>query len=56
MVSQTKLDHSFLIGQFIIDGFDIPCKVEWNANDGGIMLFVREDIPSKFVSVEISQK
>ena len=42
------------MGQFIIEGFDVPYRVDRNANDGGIMLFVKENIPSKLLSVENS--
>ena len=56
MVSETKLDESFPIGQFFIEGFGITYRVDRNANGGGIMLFVREDIPSKLLSVEISPR
>ena len=41
MVSETELDEIFPIGQFIIEGFGIPYRVDQNANDGGIMLSVR---------------
>ena len=54
MVSETKLDESFPIGHFIIEGFGVPYRVDRNANGGGIMLFVREDIPSKLLFVENS--
>ena len=48
------VDDNFQIGQFIIEGFDVPYRVDRNANGGGIMLFVRENIPSKLLSVENS--
>ena len=54
MVSKIKLDESFPIGQFVIEGFGVPYRVDRNANGGGIMLFVRDDIPSKLLSVENS--
>ena len=54
MISETKLDESFPICQFIIEGFGVPSRVERNGNGEGIMLFVREDIPSKLLSVENS--
>ena len=41
MVSETELDEIFPIGQFIIEGFGVPYRVDQNANDGGIMLSVR---------------
>ena len=44
MVSDVKLDESFLISQFIIKGFGVPYRVDRNANVGGIVLLVREEI------------
>ena len=49
-VSETKLDESFPIDQFIIEDLG----VNRNANGQGIMLFARQDIPSKLVSAENS--
>ena len=54
MVSETKLDESFPIGQFIIDVFGVPYRVDRNGLGGGLLLFVREDIPSKLLSAENS--
>ena len=50
MVSETKLDDSFLEAQFLIEGFDSPIRFDRNSNGGGIMLYVREDIPTKLLS------
>ena len=41
-----------MIGQFIVEGFSVPYRVEQKAKGGGIMLFVREDILSKLFSAE----
>ena len=54
MALETKLNSNFPIGQFIIEGFGVPYRVGRNVNNGGIMLFVRGDIPSKLVFVENS--
>ena len=54
MISETKLDESFLIDQFIIEGFGVSYRVDQDGNGGGIILSVREDIPSKLLSVENS--
>ena len=54
MVSETKLDESFPRGQFIIEGFGARYRVDRNGIGGGLMLFVREDIPSKLLSAENS--
>ena len=47
MVSETKLDDSFPEGQFLIEGFHSPFRFDRNRNGGGILLYVREDIPAK---------
>ena len=51
-ISETKLDDSFPAGQFKIPGYASPFRLERNQNGGGILVFVREDIPVKFLSSE----
>ena len=50
LISETKLDSSFPVNQFLINGFTPPYRLDRNANGGGIMLYVRQDIPSKLLS------
>ena len=52
VISETKLDESFPESQFQIPGFTSP--FQWDQNEFGrqIMVFVREDIPSKVISKE----
>ena len=45
MVSETKLDNSFPVGQFLIDGYGPPIRLDRDINGEGLMLFVRDDIP-----------
>ena len=46
LISETKLDTSFPSSQFALDGFTPPCRLDRNRTQhGGIMLFIREDIP-----------
>ena len=52
IVSETKLDNSFLVSQFLVDGYTPPFRLDRDNNGGGIMLFVREDIPCKLLPVE----
>ena len=35
LISETRLDSSFLVNQFLIDGFTPPYRLDRNANDGG---------------------
>ena len=52
MVSETKLDNSFPVGQFVIDGYGPPIRLNRDIHGGGLMLFVRDDIPCKLLSLE----
>ena len=47
LISETKLDSFFPMNQFHIDGFTTPYRLDRNQKAGGIMLYTREDIPSK---------
>ena len=51
-VSGTKIDDSFPIRAFLTDGFSASYRLDGNLNGGGLMLFVREDIPSSLVEAE----
>ena len=52
VISETKLDESFPEGQFKIPGFATSFRRDRNKFGGGIMVFVREDIPCKLISKE----
>ena len=47
MISETKTDDTFPDSQFLIEGFSVPCRLDRTAKWGGILLYIREDIPSK---------
>ena len=52
MISEAKLDNSFPEGQFLISGYSSLYRFDRNCRAGGIMLYVREEIPSKLLSIE----
>ena len=52
MISETKLDNSFPDGQFLIKGYSKPYRIDRNCHGGGIMLYIRADIPSNHLSTE----
>ena len=52
MISETKLDESFPIGQFLIKGFCTPFQLDRNYQEGDILLYIRKDIPSKIISIQ----
>ena len=52
MISETKIDSSFPKVQFLMKGFCEPFRIDRNTHGGGILFYVREDVPIKFLSVE----
>ena len=54
MISETKLDPSFPTGQFHIHGFSEPYRFDRNSSGGGILLYIREDIPSKLILTKMT--
>ena len=51
IVSEAKLDSSFPQAQFRTEGYAPPFRYDRNSHGGGIRLFIREDIPTKIMSV-----
>ena len=49
LISETKLDDTFPLNQFILEGFTPPYRIDRMAHGGGLMLSIREDIPSKLL-------
>ena len=50
MISETKLDSSFPNAQFYMKSYSKPYMLDRNSKGGGIILYVREDIPSKLIN------
>ena len=53
MISETKIDDTFPDSQFLIEGFSVPYRLDRTAKGGGILLYIREDIPSKLLKSHI---
>ena len=51
MISETKLDESFPPSHFFLDGYSVPFRLHRNGNGGGILLYIRDDLPSKLLSI-----
>ena len=47
LLSETKLDSSLPTGQFLMNGFRKPYRLDQCSNGGGLLLFIREDLPSR---------
>ena len=52
LVSETKIDSRSPQDQSITDGFSAPYRLDYNYFDVGLMLFVREYIPSNLLKIE----
>ena len=52
MISETKIDDSFCLGNFLIRGFSKPYRLDRGSLGGGILLYVREDTPTNLIEVE----
>ena len=49
VIQETKLDATFPEGQFLIPGFKKPFRRDRDKHGGGILIYVRNDIPSREV-------
>ena len=49
VITESKLDDTFPAGEFFIDGYKPPYRKDRDRNGGGILIYVREDIPSKLL-------
>ena len=45
--SETKLGDSFPTGNFLIPGYKQPYRLDISESKGGILVFIRDDIPSR---------
>ena len=52
LVSETKLDDTFPVGQFYNDGYSTPYRFNRTSHGGRILLYIREDIPSRILKFE----
>ena len=47
VIGESKLDDSYPNSQFLIDGFSEPFRLDRNVNGGGLLIYIRDDIPCK---------
>ena len=56
MISETKLDESFSTRQLVIKGFTASYRLDRKGSGSGILVYVWEDILSKFVAIDFSNR
>ena len=44
LVTESRIDDTFPMGQFQVEGFSRPIRLDRNRDGGGIIIFVREDL------------
>ena len=49
VLTKTKLDDTFPTVQFLVKGFSKPYRLDRNRKGGRVMVYIREDIPSKLL-------
>ena len=49
VVTETKLDESFPLNQFLIEGYSTPFRRDRDSKSkgGGVLIYIRDDIPCK---------
>ena len=51
LLSETKIGSIFPETQFLLNGFSTPFRLDRTANGGGLLLYVRHDIPCKLLNL-----
>ena len=54
MISETKIDDSFLLGNFLVDVFSKTHRLDCDSLGKGMLQYVKEDILSVLLVVEIN--
>ena len=52
VITETKLGKSFPSGQFLLHGYSEPSRLDRNQFDGGLLVFIREDIPCSILNIK----
>ena len=50
-IAETKIDGTFKTSQFLLDGFSKPVLLDQNQHGGGLLIYAREGVPLKELSV-----
>ena len=53
MISETKLDSTFPSNQFTTEKYAAPIRIDRDGRGGGILLYIREDIPARLLATSL---
>ena len=51
LITETKTDSTFPLNHFSIQRYLKPSRFDGNRNGGGVLIYVREDIPSRELKI-----
>ena len=52
MISETNIDETFPVGNFLLPGFSVPYRSDRGSKGTGILLHVWKDIASNLKTIE----
>ena len=52
LITETKIDSTFPVKQFYLNGYYVPYRSDRNTNRGGILVYVRDDIRPRIIEYE----
>ena len=52
MVSETQIHDYFPLAQFCVEGYSTPYRLDRTCKGGGLLLYVRDDIPLKQIKLK----
>ena len=55
VISETKIDKSFPVNQVIIDGYNLPYRLDRNQEVGGLLVYFRTGIPSRKLKTNLPE-
>ena len=49
LITEFKIDSTFPVNQFYLNGYNVPYRHDRNTKDGDILVYVRNDIRSRII-------
>ena len=51
ILQETKIDHTFPVNRFMMDGYSPPFRRDRTCMGGGILVYIKDNIPAKILNV-----
>ena len=52
VLQETKIDCTYSTAQFLIEGFEQPFRLDRNKNGGGVMIYIKDNLPCKQITFD----